>query len=118
ARRFRRWPAASYAVFAILALLIVLRAGWDALEPPVAPDAPHETASAGSATLVAGPCEVVRVVDGDTLVVRPADAGTGSGKPEQFRVRLLGIDTPETVKEDTAVEAWGPEATAFTREFV
>jgi micrococcal nuclease len=42
----------------------------------------------------------------------------GSGQTSQFRLRLLGVDTPETVKEDTPVEPFGPEATAFTRRFV
>jgi micrococcal nuclease len=34
------------------------------------------------------------------------------------RVRLEGIDTPETVREDYPVEPWGPEASAFAKEFV
>jgi micrococcal nuclease len=34
------------------------------------------------------------------------------------RVRLEGVDTPETVREDYPVEPWGPEASAFTKEFV
>ena len=58
----------------------------------------------------AGPetCRVARVVDGDTLVL--------AGSAE--RVRLIGADTPETVKPDWPVEPWGREATTFTREFV
>jgi micrococcal nuclease len=51
--------------------------------------------------------EVRRVVDGDTLLLT-------SGA----RVRLQGIDTPETVAEDRPVETWGPEASQFTKEFV
>lgn len=38
------------------------------------------------------PCEVVRVVDGDTIVVRMAD--------KKVKVRLIGVDTPESVHED------------------
>ncbi|MEO5901068.1 MAG: thermonuclease family protein [Ilumatobacteraceae bacterium] len=49
---------------------------------------------------------VVRVVDGDTL-----DA-TISGTDE--RVRLIGIDTPETKKPNTPVQCYGPEASAYT----
>jgi micrococcal nuclease len=30
------------------------------------------------------------------------------------RVRLIGIDTPETKKENTPVQCFGPEATAYT----
>jgi micrococcal nuclease len=50
---------------------------------------------------------VRRVVDGDTLLL-------ASGA----RVRLQGIDTPETVREGFAVEAWGPEASRFTKDFI
>ena len=50
---------------------------------------------------------VERVVDGDTLLLT-----TGT------RVRLQGIDTPETVRPDSPVEPWGPEASAFTKQFV
>ncbi len=51
---------------------------------------------------------VVHVVDGDTV-----DLQVGSGSPE--RVRLLGIDTPETVKPDAPVDCFGPEASARTK---
>lgn len=47
---------------------------------------------------------VVRGVDGDTLVARLG------GRTET--VRLLGIDTPETHRPNTAVECFGPEASA------
>jgi len=50
---------------------------------------------------------VVDVVDGDTIVVAYAD-GT------RDTVRLLGVDTPETVHRDRPVECFGPEASAFT----
>lgn len=50
---------------------------------------------------------VTHVVDGDTV-----DLDIG-GSPE--RARLLGIDTPETVKPDTPVQCFGPEASARTK---
>jgi micrococcal nuclease len=62
---------------------------------------------AGPELLEEGIHEVRRVVDGDTLLL-------ASGA----RVRLQGIDTPETVAEDRPVEAWGPEASRFTKDFV
>ena len=34
------------------------------------------------------------------------------------RVRLQGIDTPETVREGFAVETWGPQASQFTKDFI
>ena len=49
---------------------------------------------------------MLRVVDGDTIDV------TIGGRRE--RVRLIGIDTPETKKPNTPVQCYGPEATAFT----
>lgn len=55
----------------------------------------------GSGTLAA---QVVRPVDGDTLVA------TAGGRT--FYVRLLGIDTPETHRPGTPVECGGPEASA------
>jgi micrococcal nuclease len=50
--------------------------------------------------------EVVRVVDGDTVEVRIGDAVED--------VRLIGVDTPETVKPDTPVQCFGPRASDFT----
>ena len=55
---------------------------------------------------------VVRVVDGDTLLAAPAG---GSGV---VRVRVIGIDTPETVKPDTPVRCYGPQASAFTKHLL
>ena len=61
-------------------------------------------ATADDAGPAGGPdaATVVRVVDGDTIVVR-----TG-GTDE--RVRLIGIDTPESVDPRTPVECFGKEA--------
>jgi micrococcal nuclease len=50
---------------------------------------------------------VTGVVDGDTVEV------TWPGGRD--RVRLLGVDTPETVHPDRPVECFGPEASAFTK---
>jgi micrococcal nuclease len=47
---------------------------------------------------------VVRVVDGDTIVVSLA------GREE--RVRYIGVDTPETVKPGAPVECFGKKASA------
>ncbi|MBJ7337387.1 MAG: thermonuclease family protein [Mycolicibacterium sp.] len=49
---------------------------------------------------------VLRVVDGDTIDIRDDVRG-------RLRVRLLGIDTPETKKPGYTVGCWGPEATDF-----
>ena len=54
-----------------------------------------------------GAATVVEVVDGDTVVVDIA------GRHETLR--LIGIDTPETVDPDQPPECWGAEASAHTR---
>ncbi|MFZ5595494.1 MAG: thermonuclease family protein [Bacillota bacterium] len=51
--------------------------------------------------------EVTRVVDGDTIHVNI------NGKDET--VRLIGVDTPETVKPNSPVERYGKEASNFTK---
>lgn len=61
------------------------------------------TASPNSATLKG-------VVDGDTI-----DIAIG-GKTE--RVRLIGINTPETKHPTKGVECYGPEASAYTEQLL
>lgn len=59
------------------------------------------------------------MVDGDTLVVRDQSAAAPAVRsPRGVKLRLLGIDCPETVKPNHPVELWGPEATEFTKRFV
>ncbi len=53
---------------------------------------------------------VDHVIDGDTI-----DAII-DGREE--RIRLIGIDTPETKKPNTPIECFGPEATAFTESLL
>jgi len=50
---------------------------------------------------------VRRVVDGDTLVLENKE-----------RVRLIGVDTPETKHPRRPVEYFGKEASAFTKRMV
>jgi micrococcal nuclease len=102
ARRIRRDPRSQifYALFVVSLILL----GW--WVEPMLPTNDVATKSPGA--LENGPYEVLRVVDGDTLLL----------KRDRLRVRLQGVDTPETVKEYTPVEAWGPEATAYTERFL
>jgi endonuclease YncB( thermonuclease family) len=51
---------------------------------------------------------VIEVIDGDTIRVS-LDGQVAS-------VRLIGVDTPETVDPNSPVMCYGPEATAFTRD--
>lgn len=63
--------------------------------PPVDPGSPDRT------------YVVERVIDGDTLLLRGGE-----------RVRLLGVDTPETVHPRIPVEPFGPEASRYTERRV
>jgi micrococcal nuclease len=63
-----------------------------------APTAPKNATESG--------WKVERVVDGDTIVVRRGGADE--------RVRFAGVDTPETVKANTPVQCYGPEASRAT----
>ena len=69
---------------------------------------PAPSVSSGSVTSANAVVELV--VDGDTIDVT-IDGGTE-------RVRMIGIDTPETKKPDTPVECFGPEAAAFTQSLL
>ena len=62
--------------------------------------------------------EVVRIVDGDTLYLRGDGDLLGPGGADGTAVRLLQIDTPETVAPGSPVECWGPEASAALADLV
>jgi micrococcal nuclease len=52
---------------------------------------------------------VVRVVDGDTIVINDGN---------EIKVRLIGVDTPETVHPSKPVEYYGKEASRFTQNLL
>ena len=54
---------------------------------------------------------VTHVVDGDTVDVRVAGRGIE-------RLRLVGIDTPETVKPNTPVQCYGPQASSHLKHLL
>ena len=60
--------------------------------------------------VVDGLAEIEYVVDGDTVDI------IIDGKTE--RVRLIGIDTPETKKPNSPIECFGPEASAYTESIL
>jgi len=90
--RRRSYPAW---VAVLLAALVLVR-WWQSQNEPPPP-----------AALAEGLYAVQRVVDGDTLLL-----ANGA------RVRLIGADTPETVKPNWPEEPFGREATEFTQRFV
>ena len=65
--------------------------------------------SSASAEPVLTTATVLRAVDGDTVDIVDDVRG-------RLRVRLLGIDTPETKKPGYTVGCWGPEASEFATE--
>lgn len=95
------------ALLAAFVALVVARTG------PSRSD-PGDTAAAVDATTVAHAIEpnamVVWVIDGDTLI---ADIDG-----DEEHVRLIGIDTPESVAEDRPDECYGKEASERLRALV
>lgn len=67
---------------------------------------------ATSTTVTTTNAFVIRAVDGDTLAVKL------DGDDRELKVRLLGVDTPETVDPRKAVQCFGKEASAFTKSLV
>src|SRR5690606_33892722 len=90
-RHSKRW------MLSILALAVLLVVQY--LFPPQQPTP--------SAPLPEGTHRVERVVDGDTLMMEGG-----------IRLRLQGIDAPETVKPDSPVEPWRPKSLDYTRAFI
>ena len=54
--------------------------------------------------------EVTRFTDGDTLTVNMNGV--------QEKIRMIGIDTPETHKPNSPVQCYGPAASAYTKELI
>ena len=69
-----------------------------------------EGGSSSAETTVPGAAVVEFVIDGDTVDI-VIDG-------EEERVRLIGIDTPESRVDDGPPECFGPEASAFTAELL
>lgn len=96
--RFQRPSRWTLLVPALLGAWIAVRI-WQA-----AGDGPEDLAPE---SLVEGDYRVVRVLDGGTLLVGPLPKEGASSPDWQARIRLIGIDCPDT-----------PEAKAFTEGFV
>lgn len=86
------------ATLAALLLLVGIRWWWTSS---------GSTPSVELPLLSKGEYVVARAVDGDTLELVSGE-----------RIRLLGVNTPETVAPNKPVEPWGLEATDFTQSFV
>jgi micrococcal nuclease len=101
----RSWRAASLLLAALLAVAV---AGCGGTAAPALRTSAAERASWPGPPAGALTARVERVVDGDTFV---ADVG---GRRE--RVRVIGVDTPETVAPGRPVQPYGREASAFAEK--
>ncbi|KJS68698.1 MAG: hypothetical protein JL50_03190 [Peptococcaceae bacterium BICA1-7] len=98
-------------VFYLLLILIAVVSGCSGLSPAsnVSDQTLPQSQEAGQQPARAPllKAKVTRVVDGDTVHVRLN--GTDQ------TVRLIGVDTPETVKPNSPVQPYGKEASGYTR---
>ena len=102
-----------YAIFALCLLLLVVliwldrspfRQWW---KPQ--PQTSEQAKASDSQKYHAKSFTVIKVVDGDTI-----DIDIPDGDDNHTRIRLWGIDTPETKHPEFGVMYFGPEATDFT----
>ncbi|MEC0230927.1 thermonuclease family protein [Paenibacillus alba] len=81
--------------------------------------APVETAAVASPTPTESnkrliPAKIVRVVDGDTMKV----SFTEAGKVKEETIRLLLVDTPESVAPDKPVQPFALEASKYAKDML
>lgn len=105
-----RWIAAILATASIL----VTGCAAVAADPNSAPSTASDQANPGQLAAIPvpgdaeGPYPVVRVADGDTLSIRKDG--------QVLKVRLLGVDTPESVDPRKPVQCFGIEASNRAKE--
>jgi micrococcal nuclease len=77
-------------------------------KPAQRPKSKQPAPRAGTIRPAHGATVTVRnIIDGDTIKVSPAVNGLND-------VRLIGVDTPETVDPSEGIEPYGPQASEFT----
>lgn len=80
-------------------------------DPITSPTATSELEQDSENPLPGQLATVVRVIDGDTIEVDLTAGGIAT-------VRLIGVDTPETVAPGQPVGCYGREASAFTKQLL
>ena len=91
-------------------VVVAVLAGCNPLPTNQIPENAPEAVSTSSGVVNRVIGVVNRVIDGDTLDVHLSTGG------DPVRVRVLGIDTPETVDPDASVQCWGPEASTWAHQ--
>lgn len=89
--------------------------------PPAATATPRPAATTAPAQPTPTPARASRLPDGWALVTRVIDGDTVDVQIETGgieRLRIVGIDTPETVDPSAGVECHGPEASATAKEWL
>jgi len=59
--------------------------------------------------------KVSKVIDGDTLEIKNLDGSKMSNGKEEIKIRLIGINTPESVDPRKPVECFGKEASDYAK---
>ena len=110
----RNKPKLCSAIFVGLALLlassIVACETTLSSAPPMQPSSTDESSAQKQPAAALVQAKVFRVIDGDTIEV--------DIKGSLYKVRYIGIDTPETVHPQKPVEYFGKEASEKNRELV
>lgn len=94
-------------LFALITLFILAGCGQSQVNNTSAPQSQTDHSRTPQNITALRQGTVTRVVDGDTIEVAL------NGKKET--IRLIGVDTPETVKPNHPVEPYGKEASDFTK---
>ncbi|SUM72075.1 thermonuclease [Staphylococcus saccharolyticus] len=96
----------SIIIVAMIAILVIIFQFINHSGPFGSPDLNHTSENSN----INGKDKVYikRVVDGDTFVAQRNN--------KDIKVRLIGIDTPETVKPNTPVQPYGKEASNYTKK--
>ncbi|MCK5607162.1 thermonuclease family protein [Candidatus Pacearchaeota archaeon] len=102
------WVRIICVVAAVAAGLGLIPIGWGVASDIVLSELSKVDTSNGDYEMLLA--DVVRVVDGDTISVEVY--GSGGGKE---MLRLIGVDTPETVHPQLPIQFFGPEATQFVK---
>jgi micrococcal nuclease len=108
----RRATITSVLITAIVSTLLYAGQIYFTQHPVASPwlSQPNQTEGTPVTPVAPGFYRVVKVVDGDTIVVDM------NGTEET--VRFIGVDTPETHKPNTPVQCFGPDASDFTHRIL